>query len=202
MATAERGTIPMAKNVIVVDELGNEYAPTYAKRARGLVKQGRARWLDENTICLACPPDIIDSEDNEMENKEKIGVVEDMEIVTATEVKPDKTTADVTIADVLARMDKIIAQGEELANAIQMIHDMPVNDGFYGSEGDKLRIEAIRDICSSREITNQKMLDMLDEMLHPNNGKSSIVDKVLKYDFTGVYGDTADRILSFIERNS
>ena len=99
-------------------------------------------------------------------------------------------------------MEKIIAQGEELADAIQMIHDMPVNDGFYGSEGDKLRIEAIRDICSSREITNQKMLDMLDEMLHPNKGKSSVVDKVLKYDFAGVLGDTAEKILSFIERNS
>ena len=192
----------MTKNVIVVDENGIEYAPTYAKRARGLVKQGRARWLDENTICLACPPDIIDSEDNEMENKEKIGVVEDMEIVTTTEVQPEETTAAVTVADVLARMDKIIAQGEELANAIQMIHDMPVNDGFYGSEGEKARAEAIRDICIRREVTNQKMLDMLDEMLHPNKGKHSVVDKVLKYDFAGVMGDTAEKILSFIERNS
>ena len=192
----------MTKNVIVVDENGIEYAPTYAKRARGLVKQGRARWLDENTICLACPPDIIDLEDNEMENKEKIGVVEDMEIVTTTEVQPEETTAAVTVADVLARMDKIIAQGEELADAIQMIHDMPVNDGFYGSEGEKARVEAIRDICIRREVTNQKMLDMLDEMLHPNKGKSSVVDKVLNHDFTGVYGDTAEKILSFIERNS
>jgi len=179
----------MTKNVIVVDELGNEYAPTYAKRARGLVKQGRARWLDENTICLACPPDIIDSEDNEMENKE----------IVTVEVNE---AAAFTTADILARMDKIIAQGEELAKAIQMIHDLPVNDGFYGSEVDMARAEAIRDICIRREVTNQKMLDMLDDMLHPNKGKSSVVDKVLNHDFAGVLPETADKILSFIERNS
>ena len=190
----------MTKNVIVVDENGIEYAPTYAKRARGLVKQGRARWLDENTICLACPPDIIDSEDNEMENKEKIGVVEDIEIVTTTEVQPEETNA-VTVADVLARMDKIIAQGEELADAINLIHDLPVNDSPYGGEDGKARAEAIRDICIRREVTNQKMLDMLEEMLHPNKGKSSIVDKVLNHDFAGVLPETAEKILSFIERN-
>jgi hypothetical protein len=43
--------------VIVVDEQGNEYEATYPKRAKGLVKNGRARFVDENTICLASPPD-------------------------------------------------------------------------------------------------------------------------------------------------
>ncbi len=46
----------MAKNVIVVDEQGNEYEATYPKRAKGLVKNGRARFVAENKICLACPP--------------------------------------------------------------------------------------------------------------------------------------------------
>lgn len=31
----------------VFDEAGNEVNPTYPKRARGLVKQGRARWADD-----------------------------------------------------------------------------------------------------------------------------------------------------------
>ena len=47
----------MEKNVRVVDEQGNEYEATYPKRAKGLVKNGRARFIDEHTICLACPPD-------------------------------------------------------------------------------------------------------------------------------------------------
>ena len=46
----------MEKNIIVVDEQGNQYEATYPKRAKGLVKNGRARFVDEHTICLACPP--------------------------------------------------------------------------------------------------------------------------------------------------
>ena len=49
----------MEKNITIVDEQGNAYGATYPKRAKGLVKNGRARFVDENTICLACPP-IID----------------------------------------------------------------------------------------------------------------------------------------------
>ena len=59
---------PIEKNIIVVDEQGNEYEATYIKRAKGLVKNGRARFINENTICLACPPKEY-LEDNKMENK-------------------------------------------------------------------------------------------------------------------------------------
>lgn len=59
--------IPIAKNILVVDEEGYEYEATWPKRARGLVKNGRARFLSKNKICLACPP-WIDMEDNEMTN--------------------------------------------------------------------------------------------------------------------------------------
>jgi hypothetical protein len=45
--------------VIVVDERGNEYEATYPKRAKGLVKKGRARFISEDKICLlARPPDV------------------------------------------------------------------------------------------------------------------------------------------------
>lgn len=191
----------MTKNVIVVDELGNEYAPTYAKRARGLVKQGRARWIDENTICLACPPN--DLEDNEMKDMDKIGVMENMEVVT-TEVQTEeaKTEPGITAEDVLARMDKIIAQGEELTKAIQMVHDLPVNESPEGGLDGQARANAIRDIIIRREQTNQKMLDMLEDMLHPKKENAAIAETVLNHDFTGVYGDTAKAILEFIERNS
>lgn len=46
----------MNKNIEVVDKAGNVYEPTWPKRAKGLVKHGRARYLDENTICLTEPP--------------------------------------------------------------------------------------------------------------------------------------------------
>ncbi len=61
-----RGMTPIAKNIIVVDEEGNVYEATYPKRAEGLVKKGRARFINETTICLACPPNN-NLEDTKME---------------------------------------------------------------------------------------------------------------------------------------
>jgi len=63
----------MEKNVAVIDEQGNQHGATYPKRAKGLVKNGRARFVDENTICLACPPNQI-LEDTEM--SENINITE------------------------------------------------------------------------------------------------------------------------------
>ena len=40
-----KGEIPIEKNISVVDEQGNEYEATYPKRAKGLVKSGRARFI-------------------------------------------------------------------------------------------------------------------------------------------------------------
>ena len=63
---------PIEKKISVMDEAGREYEATYPKRARGLVKKGRARFVDENTICLACPPAIqedIDMTDLNHKNK-------------------------------------------------------------------------------------------------------------------------------------
>ena len=57
---------PIEKNVIVVDEQGNILEATYPKRAKGLVKKGRARFISESMICLACPPRKM--EENEMSN--------------------------------------------------------------------------------------------------------------------------------------
>ncbi len=54
----------MTKNIAVIDEQGNRYEATYPRRAKGLVKNGRARFVDEHTICLACPP--YKSEDEKM----------------------------------------------------------------------------------------------------------------------------------------
>lgn len=55
--------IPITKNIIVIDEQGQEYEKTYPKRAKSLVKKGRAYFLEDNKICLICPPSIIHLED-------------------------------------------------------------------------------------------------------------------------------------------
>ena len=46
----------MNKFVKVIDENGKTYSSTYTKRARGLVKNNRAYWVDDKTICLKMPP--------------------------------------------------------------------------------------------------------------------------------------------------
>ena len=75
---------PIEKNVSVIDEYGNEYEATYPKRAKGLVKKGRARFVDDNTICLACPPNIL--EDTKMsDNNIKTKVNETAEPIEAAE---------------------------------------------------------------------------------------------------------------------
>lgn len=60
----------MTKNVKVLSSEGNLIGVTYPKRAMGLVKKGRARYLDgdETVIVLAAPPDDITSQEDEMNN--------------------------------------------------------------------------------------------------------------------------------------
>ena len=90
--------VPITKNIIVVDEFGKEYTSTYAKRANGLVKNGRARWLDGNTICLVCPPDTLNLEDNDMSNR-----ADNMETMNAVCEKEEsrKEQLSPTVTDIL-----------------------------------------------------------------------------------------------------
>ncbi len=56
------------KVIKVIDEQGNEYDYTYPKRAKGLIKSGRARIIGDNIICLVCPPNS-NLEENKMNNE-------------------------------------------------------------------------------------------------------------------------------------
>lgn len=56
------------RNIIVIDENNIKQKSTYLRRANGLVKNGRARWVDDKTICLLCPP-LNQTEDILMTNK-------------------------------------------------------------------------------------------------------------------------------------
>ena len=63
---------PIEKNIIVVDENGKQYESTYLKRAKGLVKNGRAHFAEENKICLMRPPEnYLEDKDMAEINKEK-----------------------------------------------------------------------------------------------------------------------------------
>jgi len=51
----------LSKNVTVIDQYGNACEPTYPKRARGLIKKGRARAIGDDAICLIEP--VINADD-------------------------------------------------------------------------------------------------------------------------------------------
>ena len=131
---------PIEKNVIVVDEQGNEYEATYPKRAKGLVKNGRARFVGENKICLACPPNE-NLEDNKMEENK----------LTAKEIFVQLT----------------ILQKQLTENSQTSLHRL--EDALSSLEGEdcEARFEQIPEICDvfkTRELTLLKMLEMYEKM--------------------------------------
>ena len=89
----------MEKNVIVMDEEGNIIGATYAKRAKGLIKKGRARSVDDNTICLACPPN---------ESLEDIKMDNNIETTTSTETTTNEAAdGQVTLKYLLDKLDEV-----------------------------------------------------------------------------------------------
>ena len=195
--------IPITKNIIVVDEHGKEYTSTYAKRAKGLVKNGRARWLDGNTICLVCPPDTLNLEDDNMsinaDNMETTNAVCEKE-----EFKNEKNA--VTVIDIFSRIDMIIAQGDNLQNVVIQIQNLPVNESPHGGEDGAQRAKAISSICCAREATNQKMIDLLNKMYNdivPTSlsfaeTRAKTAERLATMNFAGVEPKTAEAILEFI----
>ena len=136
----KEGKTPMTKNVTVVDEQGNQHGATYPKRAKGLVKNGRARFVAENKICLACPPNKI-MEENKMEES--------------------KLTAKEIFAQIA------LLQRQLTENSQTSLHRLgDALSSLEGEEGDS-RFEQIPEICDvfeTRELTLFKMLEMYEKM--------------------------------------
>ncbi len=160
----------MEKTVRVVDEVGNRYEATYLKRAKGLVKHGRARFIDEDTICLACPPKTNDiSEEITMTN------TENKNLNTVIEEKIQKeleTQASYTIEYALAQIEKI-------TNGVISTN---LNEAFSAMEDKSEDFAAnMADIVRARETTNQKLLAFYEKMvddLKPNSEKQQFLNWV------------------------
>lgn len=87
------------KDILVKNNQGELLHTTYARRAKGLVKKGRAYYVDSSTICLVC---------NDLPLKENV-----ME--------------NVHIQDILDRMDAIIKNSEYLKEAFMTFEKMDAN---------------------------------------------------------------------------
>jgi len=133
--------VPITKNIRVIDEQGNEYEATYPKRAKGLIKSGRARFINDDVICLACPPDNINLEDYKMDNN-----INNNEIYTWEYA--------------LQHIDRIANDTTYINEAIEAI-----------ANTDEDQALAISTVIKSREETNQRLIDFYKGMfreLNPN----------------------------------
>ena len=158
-----KGEIPITKNVRVVDSQGNEYEATYPKRANGLVKKGRARFIDENTICLACPPNEY-LEDIEMSENKNIDAKAAVE-----EIKKRRFTMEY----VLEKIDELTKQLESVdrvANCISSVSDEIDTDepeiAEHWAEVCSIKAAAIREVFTQREANLRKLLDYYIELSH------------------------------------
>ena len=155
---------PIEKNVIVTDENGNIYEATHPKRARGLVKNGRARFIDDNKICLTCPPDTyLEDKMKNSDKTEKSG----SKALPETPEAPTRYNIDYC----LEQIESIRRDTEHLRQALEDLSKIPNSPppGDIGAEG---RSEAIKGIVESREATNRQMIAFYEKMyddLKPKN---------------------------------
>ncbi len=190
----------MPKNIAVVDENGNEYEATYPKRAKGLVKKGRARFINESTICLACPPDNI-SEDSTMpkekntyedanaadisvtandiiidENVSASDLAESAEWETKTETAED----NITVREILKRIDDISTDGAFLTSAISDLASVQISG--VGDIGAQEKARAFGEMVKAREETNRRLIDFYEKIyqdVKPKTKKSDNDNKLL-----------------------
>ena len=155
---------PIEKNIIVVDELGNEYEATYPKRAKGLVKNGRARFIDENTICLACPPHTELEETTMSENKNvSKNVPEEVTEATTTEQSAVKIVpTPISVSYVLEKIEQIAEDRDYIHKALEQLALMPKSDP--GDIAGQEKAKAIGDIVRCRETTNQRLIALYEKL--------------------------------------
>ncbi len=190
--------IPIEKNIIVVDDNGNEYEATYPKRAKGLVKNGRARFVGENKICLVCPPNKFDTEDIKMSEN----IINTEAIAEELNNTPAQAEAQLTPEYILSELAKIRAQTEYINKAIDAINDFSCDSVEFLKTAVDGFVEAIR----IRETTNQELIHLYGKMLDkliPNNDpasdRQSIIAQITAFAANANSIDEVERVLSRLE---
>lgn len=132
----------MPKNITVVDANGNTYEPTWPKRAKGLVKHGRARFVGDSTICLSAPP----------------AIEHMMEETTMTNIPQE---SPLTMNWLMEQLAQLHNRSNVIIEALRALKEMDNGDsGDAGSPGNlsgAAKAEAIANVACSFETTNQQM---------------------------------------------
>lgn len=151
----------MAKNITVIDENGNRIGSTYPKRASGLVKKGRAHWIDDNSVCLCAH----DMEDKEMPNN----------IYDVIDNQFSKLQSQI---DRIANNDKVAMQMiDALAGMQNRNRTLDIVEKQLNILNEETKAETVSDdkeLSVMREKTRQKKLDLLEALV---SGKSVDADE-------------------------
>ena len=184
-----RGKTPITKNINVIDAAGNQYEATYPKRAKGLVKHGRARFIDEHTLCLACPPNT-NLEDKSMNNNilHDDGIMESAfdapEHLNSNGPRPGSkpavpAKAELTIEWIVAKMDEIIRDNAHIVDSLKALKLMDTN-------GHNSKAEAISRVVAAREDTNKQSLRLLEKIYDGLKPTASNQDLIKHIDLVGL----------------
>lgn len=131
------GTIPIERTIVVEDGWGNRCESTYPRRAKQLVKKGRARFVGPDRIRLACPP------------------VKQLEDIAMSDQQ-------VSAKEILERIDRILSDTAYLKDAFTTIEKIP--QGGDDTEAARLKAEAVEQIVQSREETHREALRLLEAL--------------------------------------
>ncbi|MBQ9543949.1 MAG: hypothetical protein IJV00_02335 [Clostridia bacterium] len=155
----------MKKNTTVIDNEGNVIGATYAKRANCLIRRGRARVVDENTICLECPANK-SSEDMEMVNIYSAPAAENAE--------DDKKLSLRELLDDLNKMRESFLRSE--TEQIALIRPPQIGDGAEKTSPDETDPATLTEIYGayyeklasfkmSSQTTLQKLIGLYEKII-------------------------------------
>ena len=129
------------QTITIVDEHDKQIGKTYPKRANGLIKNKRARYIDENKIMLiACPSDEYIMEENKMNNNE----------LNNNKLNNNK----LDIQYIIDKIDAILANNNEILNVIKDFDEQDVFENVH---------HPIQKIIN----TNNELIGLLKELIKP-----------------------------------
>lgn len=142
----------MGKNITVIDENGNRIGSTYPKRASGLVKKGRAHWIDDNSVCLCAH----DMEDRKMPDN----------IYDVIDNQFSKLQSRI---DCLANNDKVaiemISALSGMQNRNRTLDIVEKQLAILNEESKAETASDDKELAIMREKTKQKKLDLLESLV-------------------------------------
>ena len=157
--------IPIQKNITVIDEQGNIYEATYPKRAKGLIKSGRARFISEDIICLVRPPKVLEEHMSDINSNLSI---EEPSAKETNSPKKSEVQQDnkLSMSYVLEQIEKIVSQTEYLGQVIGAVSHLESAENIEEHAVSVLqeKVTALGDVVRCRETTNQQLIRLYEKM--------------------------------------